>query len=48
MWSFVATKSRTRSMNYRFVEEGGQIPQAILELYCAIVLSCPYNDFNTH
>lgn len=48
MASFVAAKTRIRRMDYRFVEEADQTLQAILELYCAIALGCPYNDFNTH
>jgi hypothetical protein len=43
----VAT-ARVRKMEYRFVEETDQTGQALLEVYCAIVLDCPYNDFNTH
>ncbi|MEG3162717.1 hypothetical protein U1763_19630 [Sphingomonas sp. LB2R24] len=46
--SFTAAKARVRAMDYRCIEETDQTRQALLELYCAIALSCPYNDFNTH
>ncbi len=46
--AFVAAKARVRAMGIRFVEETDQARQALLELYCAITLGCPYNDFNTH
>jgi hypothetical protein len=35
-------------MEYRYVEEADQNSQALLEIYCAVVLQTPYNDFNTH
>jgi hypothetical protein len=41
-------KKRIREMQYRFVEETDQNRQALLEIYCAIVLATPYNDFGTH
>jgi len=46
--AFTESKVRVRKMGYRFVEEKDQTQQALLELYCAISLGCPYNDFNTH
>lgn len=46
--AFSRAKARVRSMEFRYVEEEDQTRQALLELYCAIALSCPYNDFNTH
>ena len=46
--AFEAAKERIRSMEYRFVEETDQNRQALLEIYCAIVLETPYNDFATH
>jgi hypothetical protein len=46
--AFVAAKERIRAMEYRYVEEGDQNRQALLEIYCAIVLATPYNDFGTH
>jgi len=46
--AFVAAKERIRAMDYRYVEESDQNRQALLEIYCAVVLSTPYNDFGTH
>lgn len=46
--AFMQAKLRVRAMDLRFVEETDQTRQALLELYCAITLQCPYNDFNTH
>ncbi|WP_349741859.1 hypothetical protein [Roseateles cavernae] len=45
---FVAQKERMRSMNIRAVEETDSSRQALLEMYVAISLSTPYNDFNNH
>jgi hypothetical protein len=46
--AFVSAKERIRKMEYRYVEEADQNSQALLEIYCAVVLQTPYNDFNTH
>jgi hypothetical protein len=46
--AFSAAKERIRAMQYRFVEETEQKRQALLEIYCAVVLETPYNDFRTH
>jgi hypothetical protein len=46
--AFVRGKERIRAMEYRYVEEADQNKQALLEIYCAVVLSTPYNDFKTH
>jgi len=46
--AFTAAKAGVRAMDYRCVEETDQTRQALLEIYCAITLGCPYNDFNTH
>jgi hypothetical protein len=46
--TFTAAKERIRAMEYRFVEETDQNRQAPLEIYCAVVLDTPYNDFGTH
>ena len=45
---FAAAKARIRGMEYRYVEETDQTRQALLEIYCAVVLRTPYNDFGTH
>jgi len=41
-------KERIRKMDLRFVEESDQTTQVLLEVYCAVALKAPYNDFNTH
>ena len=46
--AFMAAKERIRKMEYRYVAEADQNRQALLEIYCAIVLGTPYNDFGTH
>lgn len=46
--AFTGAKERIRRMEYRYVEEADQNCQALLEIYCAIVLETPYNDFGTH
>jgi len=46
--SFEAAKERIRGMEYRYVEELDQNRQALLEIYCAIALATPHNDFGTH
>jgi len=46
--AFTAAKERIRGMDYRYVEEADQNRQALLEIYCAVVLGTPYNDFGTH
>ena len=45
--AFTAAKTRIGGMDYRFVEETDQVRQAVLEIYCAVVLGTPYNDFKT-
>lgn len=46
--AFMAAKARVRNMDLRFVEETDPLRQALLEIYVSVVLSTPYNDFNTH
>jgi hypothetical protein len=46
--AFTAAKARIREMEYRYVEETDQNRQALLEIYSAVVLATPYNDFGTH
>lgn len=45
---FARAKGRIRTMNYRYVEETNQTRQALLEIYAAVVLGTPYNEFRTH
>jgi hypothetical protein len=46
--AFTKAKERIRSMDLRFVEETDSLSQALLEIYVAISLRTPYNDFRTH
>jgi hypothetical protein len=46
--AFTAAKERIRAMKYRCVEETDPTRQALLEIYCAVVLDTPYNDFDNH
>jgi hypothetical protein len=45
---FLLAKQRVRAMDLRYVEEVDQLRQALLEIYVAVVLRTPYNDFATH
>jgi hypothetical protein len=46
--AFTRAKARIAEMDLRFVEEADPICQALLEIYVAIALKTPYNDFDTH
>ena len=46
--AFADAKKKIRHMEIRFVEELDQGRQALLEIYTAVVLETPYNDFQTH
>jgi hypothetical protein len=46
--AFSSAKERIRKMNLRFVEEMDPVQQALLEIYVAVVLGTPYNDFDNH
>jgi len=46
--AFAAAKARIRQMDLRFVEENDPFRQALLEIYAAIALNTPHNDFETH
>jgi predicted GIY-YIG superfamily endonuclease len=46
--SFKDAKERVRRMDLRYVEETDSLRQALLEMYVAVVLRTPYNDFDTH
>jgi hypothetical protein len=48
MEAFEKAKDRVRMMDFRAVGERDQTRQALLEVYCAIALETPYNDFGTH
>jgi predicted GIY-YIG superfamily endonuclease len=46
--AFTTAKARIRAMDLRFVEESDPVRQTLLEVYVAVVLGTPYNDFDTH
>ena len=46
--AFTAAKQRVRAMNIRFVEQLVPLGQALLEIYVAVALQTPHNDFDTH
>jgi len=46
--AFRSAKERIRLMDVRYVEEADALRQALLEMYVAVALSTPYNDFDTH
>lgn len=46
--AFLEAKRRVREMQVRYIEERDPLRQALLEIYVAVVLKTPYNDFDTH
>jgi hypothetical protein len=48
MKAFRAAKARIKKMQFRAVAENDATCQALLEVYCAVALNAPYNDFKTH
>lgn len=46
--AFVDAKQRISRMDVRYVEETHPLRQALLEMYVAVALNTPYNDFDTH
>jgi predicted GIY-YIG superfamily endonuclease len=46
--SLKTAKNKISKMNFRYVLESDSIKQALLEIYVAVVLKAPYNDFDTH
>ena len=46
--AFCKAQESIRAMEFRAVEELDQTRQALLEIYCAVTLRTPYNDFCTH
>lgn len=45
--AFSEAKVRLNQMQIRYVEEIDTIRQTLLEVYCAVALKTPYNDFST-
>ena len=46
--AFTTAKSRLRAMEIRVVEESNPLRQALLEMYVAVSLETPFNDFDNH
>ena len=46
--AFSDAKARIRAMEVRYVEEADQLRQTLLEIYATVVLTTPFNDFDTH
>jgi hypothetical protein len=46
--AFPASKERIRKMDLRVVSESEPMNQMLLEVYVAIALGTPYNDFDNH
>ncbi len=45
--AYKKAKDRIREMDIRYIGESDPIKQTLLEIYTAVVLKTPYNDFNT-
>lgn len=45
---FRAAKQRLLKMDIRYVEESDPIRQTLLEVYVAVILKTPFNDFDNH
>ncbi|MCC6427319.1 MAG: hypothetical protein IT435_10925 [Phycisphaerales bacterium] len=46
--AFATAKARIAGMQVRFVEEVNPVRQCLLEVYVALALGTPYNDFDNH
>lgn len=46
--AFAEAKTRIRKMELRYVAEADPLRQTLLEIYVAVLLKTPYNDFDTH
>jgi hypothetical protein len=45
---FIMAKQQISQMELRYVEETDPVRQALLEIYTAVVLKTPHNDFDNH
>ncbi len=45
---FTTAKERVRNMDLRFIEANDPILQALFEIYVAVTLDTPYNNFDNH
>jgi hypothetical protein len=46
--AFAQAKTWLAGIDLRFVEENDPVHQALLEIYVAVALKTPYNDFDNH
>ena len=46
--AFDQARQRVKDMDARYVEAADPIRQSLLEIYVAVALNTPYNDFQTH
>jgi hypothetical protein len=46
--AFKRAKARVAAMDLRYIEEPDPVRQAFLEIYVAVTLGTPYNDFDNH
>lgn len=46
--AFTNAKTKLCALNIRTVEESNPLRQALLEMYVAVALATPYNDFDNH
>ncbi len=46
--AFTEAKAWVRGLDVRYVEESDPVRQCLLEVYIAVVLKTPYNDFDNH
>jgi len=46
--AFFEAKNRVVQMKIRVIQVDNQVTQALFEIYAALALNAPYNDFSTH
>ncbi|GAH72024.1 unnamed protein product [marine sediment metagenome] len=46
--AFPEAKNRVAQMKIRVIQIDDQVTQALFEIYAALALNVPYNDFSTH
>lgn len=46
--AFIEAKKQVSEMDIRFIQVDDAITQALLEIYVAVELDAPYNDFENH
>jgi len=47
-YAFFEAKNRVAEMKIRVMQIDDQVTQALFEIYAALALNTPYNDFSTH